>query len=239
MISLIPTAFVLIVATVDISWAKLVTIDNNAPRLDVHGNIIDAHDGTIQVHTDFWPQLFFSCLLLLAAHMRSPTHSHSISLSLSLSLSLVPHVPFRDLPLMVHTITTPCSMVYARSPAISAVTRLLIIVASNSITIYLYGSHPISPLALGSMREMPFPSRWDVWEHQIEVGRRRWWGRRRRRRKTNDGFHASSSPNFTFSSFLPQFQDRPAGTVFRPHAIYNPNTGEYVLWWNYVTPQGQ
>ena len=53
MISLIPTAFVLIVATVDISWAKLVTIDNNAPRLDVHGNIIDAHDGTIQVHTDF------------------------------------------------------------------------------------------------------------------------------------------------------------------------------------------
>jgi hypothetical protein len=33
-------------------------------------------------------------------------------------------------------------------------------------------------------------------------------------------------------------QDRPAGTVFRPHAIYNPVTSLYVLYWNYVYPNG-
>jgi hypothetical protein len=33
-------------------------------------------------------------------------------------------------------------------------------------------------------------------------------------------------------------QDRPAGTVFRPHAIYNPATALYVLYWNYVHPNG-
>jgi hypothetical protein len=34
-------------------------------------------------------------------------------------------------------------------------------------------------------------------------------------------------------------QDRPPGTLFRPHAIYNPVTQLYVLYWNYVHPNGQ
>ena len=33
-------------------------------------------------------------------------------------------------------------------------------------------------------------------------------------------------------------QDRPPGVVFRPHAIYNPVTSMYVLYWNYVHPNG-
>ena len=33
-------------------------------------------------------------------------------------------------------------------------------------------------------------------------------------------------------------QDRPPGTLFRPHAIFNPVTKLYVLYWNYVHPSG-
>lgn len=44
---------------------------------------------------------------------------------------------------------------------------------------------------------------------------------------------------WTFAGYAITPDQRPPGTVFRPHLVYNPNTKEYVLWWNYVTPTGQ
>ena len=48
-----------------------------------------------------------------------------------------------------------------------------------------------------------------------------------------------SSPNLTSSSWTYvgnaiNVADRPAGVVFRPHLVFNPNTKLYVLIWNYM-----
>jgi hypothetical protein len=47
-----------------------------------------------------------------------------------------------------------------------------------------------------------------------------------------------SSGSWKFVANALEIADRPAGTVFRPHAVYNPVTQQYVLWWNYVWPNG-
>ncbi len=43
---------------------------------------------------------------------------------------------------------------------------------------------------------------------------------------------------WAFQGYAFPWTERPPGTLFRPAAVYNPNTREYVLWWNYVHPNG-
>lgn len=47
-----------------------------------------------------------------------------------------------------------------------------------------------------------------------------------------------SSGSWAFQGYAFHWTERPAGTLFRPSAVFNPNTCEYVLWWNYVYPNG-
>lgn len=47
---------------------------------------------------------------------------------------------------------------------------------------------------------------------------------------------ASGSWEFVAEVLAPT--NRPAGTLYRPDAIWNPNTNETVLWHNYVEPDG-
>eukprot|EP00026_Physarum_polycephalum_P008599 Phypoly_transcript_08687.p1 GENE.Phypoly_transcript_08687~~Phypoly_transcript_08687.p1 ORF type:complete len:298 (+),score=31.46 Phypoly_transcript_08687:195-1088(+) len=42
-----------------------------------------------------------------------------------------------------------------------------------------------------------------------------------------------SSGSWTYAGNAIRVEDRPAGIVFRPHLVYNPNTKLYVLVWNY------
>jgi len=44
-----------------------------------------------------------------------------------------------------------------------------------------------------------------------------------------------SSGSWTRAGYAFALQDRPAGLIFRPDAIYNPNTGLWVLWYNQAT----
>jgi len=44
-----------------------------------------------------------------------------------------------------------------------------------------------------------------------------------------------SSGSWKYAGNSISVQDRPAGVVFRPHLVYNPNTKLYVLIWNYNT----
>eukprot|EP01120_Amphizonella_sp_Union-15-10_P005527 TRINITY_DN1640_c0_g2_i1.p1 TRINITY_DN1640_c0_g2~~TRINITY_DN1640_c0_g2_i1.p1 ORF type:complete len:372 (-),score=59.67 TRINITY_DN1640_c0_g2_i1:190-1305(-) len=48
-----------------------------------------------------------------------------------------------------------------------------------------------------------------------------------------------SSGSWTYVGNSILVKDRPAGVVFRPHAIFNPNTKLYVLWWNWQSQLGQ
>jgi hypothetical protein len=63
-----------------------------------------------------------------------------------------------------------------------------------------------------------------------------------RRGKPVGGLHAVTSLetrgslNSTLQVLSPA--DRPAGTLYRPDAIWNPNTNQTVLWHNYVDPNG-
>jgi len=47
-----------------------------------------------------------------------------------------------------------------------------------------------------------------------------------------------SSGSWVFQGYAFPWTERPAGTLFRPSAVLNPTTREYVLWWNYVYPNG-
>jgi len=52
-----------------------------------------------------------------------------------------------------------------------------------------------------------------------------------------------STPDLTNSAWKYEgnaidMTERPPGTLFRPHVVFNPKTREYVLWWNYESPQG-
>jgi hypothetical protein len=47
-----------------------------------------------------------------------------------------------------------------------------------------------------------------------------------------------SSGSWQFEGYAFPWTERPPGTLFRPSAVYNPNSKEYVLWWNYVHPNG-
>lgn len=47
-----------------------------------------------------------------------------------------------------------------------------------------------------------------------------------------------SSGSWKFLGNALEVADRPPGTLFRPHAIFNPVTKLYVLYWNYVHPSG-
>lgn len=50
--------------------------------------------------------------------------------------------------------------------------------------------------------------------------------------------HTLASGTWRFEGHAFDYRDRPPGTLFRPCAVFNPNTREYVLWWNYVHPNG-
>ena len=119
---------------------KEITISNLQPRLYVDGNIIDAHDGSIQVST-------------------------VISIMLQLLILSCPRFVFSSasaLPKTGHTICTLHNMAFARSPQTMVVTRQQTIVGSVSITTFLFGYRPISRLDLGSMLAMPFPFRYGI-----------------------------------------------------------------------------
>lgn len=45
-----------------------------------------------------------------------------------------------------------------------------------------------------------------------------------------------SSGSWHFHGHAFPYTDRTPGTLFRPTAVFNPNTKKYVLWWNYVHP---
>lgn len=141
---MLPALSLLLLAPL-VAQGKLVTFDNNAPRLDVHGNIIDAHDGSIQ---RFTPD--------------GPYYMHAMQYGL------------------------------CKEP-------------DN------YGCDQ-TPDKCGFRLD-----------HNISV-----W-------VSPD----LSSGSWVYAGNAIAIADRPAGTVYRPHAVYNPNTNEYVLWWNYVTPTGQ
>lgn len=50
-----------------------------------------------------------------------------------------------------------------------------------------------------------------------------------------------SSGSWAFQGYAFPWGDRPPGTLFRPCAVRNPKgrgSDEYVLWWNYVHPNG-
>lgn len=47
-----------------------------------------------------------------------------------------------------------------------------------------------------------------------------------------------SSGSWAFQGYAFPWTERPAGTLFRPSAVFNPTTHEYILWWNYVYPNG-
>jgi len=44
-----------------------------------------------------------------------------------------------------------------------------------------------------------------------------------------------SSGSWKWEGYALDYRDRPVGIVFRSHLVYNPNTKEYVLWWNYAS----
>lgn len=127
------------------AWGRQVTFNNNAPRLDVNGQIIDAHDGSIQ---QFTPGGSYYMHAMQYGLCKEPTRYGCDQTA--------DHCGFH---------------------------------LDHNISVWM------SPdLSSGSWRYMG---------SAIALGA------------------------------------RPAGTVFRPHAVYNPNTRLFVLWWNYVTPAGQ
>eukprot|EP00047_Mylnosiga_fluctuans_P006490 m.247211 g.247211 ORF g.247211 m.247211 type:complete len:382 (-) comp15327_c0_seq1:59-1204(-) len=134
-----------VIVLAGLAAARMVTIDNTKPRLDINGQIIDAHDGSIQRFTPDGPYYY-----------------HGVAYGL------------------------------CKEPA-------------------NYGCDQTADKCGFRL------------DHNISV-----W-------VSPD----LSSGSWVYAGNAIAVQDRPAGTVFRPHAVYNPNTGDYVLWWNYVTPQGQ
>eukprot|EP01116_Phalansterium_solitarium_P018894 TRINITY_DN5140_c0_g1_i1.p1 TRINITY_DN5140_c0_g1~~TRINITY_DN5140_c0_g1_i1.p1 ORF type:complete len:426 (-),score=61.04 TRINITY_DN5140_c0_g1_i1:27-1304(-) len=136
--------FLAVFVLLGVAVGKPVTINNLAPRLDVNGNIIDAHDGSIQKFSSNGPYFYHAAEYGLCKEPQNYGCDQTPD-----------HCGFHQ---------------------------------NHNISIWT------SPdLSSGS---------WQYAGNAIDVA------------------------------------DRPAGIVYRPHAVYNPNTKLYVLWWNYDTGHG-